>query len=244
MRQTIKSFGHSLNSMLWPARCISCGELVDEGMPLCNVCFTGLRAACDENYCHRCGGYISEESAKAGRCGFCMDKKLHIDGFARAGRYESTLRNLVLSLKRSENAALLQFVSILAKGAYQSRFADERIDLIVPVPLYWTRRARRGFNQADILAKSICSDDIAIGKILRRCKKTKPQPVMTSYSQRQKNVKGAFVLRRKVDLHGKRICLVDDVRTSGATINECARVLKDAGAEKVYGFALAVPGSG
>ncbi|AQQ10057.1 DNA utilization protein GntX [Sedimentisphaera cyanobacteriorum] len=229
------------NAVLWPSRCLSCGEPASPGQPLCGACWEGLRDACSDYACPRCGAVVSEEAAKNSMCGFCINKKLYIDGFARSGRYESTLRNLVLMLKHSENAALIKLVRILAASAFQNRFASERIDCVCPVPLHWTRRWARGFNQAGVLAEGLKSIGIPSRTELTRKKQTKPQPVMQSYSKRMKNVRGAFAVKRFADVRRKSILLADDVRTSGATLNECARVLKEAGAERVYALTLTVP---
>ncbi|ARN57369.1 double zinc ribbon domain-containing protein [Sedimentisphaera salicampi] len=232
---------HTANAVLWPSRCLACGELTAAGQPLCGDCWDGLKDACSDCACPRCGAVVSEEAAKNDMCGFCINKKLHINGFARAGRYESTLRNLVLMLKRSENAALIKLVRILAVSSFQNRFASERIDFVCPVPLHWTRRWARGFNQAGILAAGLKSIGIPSRTVLKRTRQTRPQPVMESYSKRMRNVRGAFALKRFADVQGKSILLADDVRTSGATINECARVLKEAGAEKAFALTLTVP---
>lgn len=113
--------------------------------------------------------------------------------------------------------------------------------LLVPVPLAPKRFNERGFNQALLLAA-------ALGKILAipvdtntllRIKETKPQVECETSQERQKNVLGAFALRESGDLKGKTILLVDDIYTSGATMNECARLLKRAGARTVWGVAVA-----
>ncbi|MGE4286104.1 MAG: double zinc ribbon domain-containing protein [Phycisphaerae bacterium] len=229
-------------ALLWPARCLACGEFVESGMPLCASCFEGLKSACGEGYCSRCGtSHPAEERFEIG-CGTCANLKLHFDGFCRAGRYESTLRKLVLGAKHSENTALRELLALIARVAFEERLACEMIDVVVPVPLHWTRRLGRGFNQAQIVAEAI-SGDVPMRIALKRTRRTKPQPVLASFAARARNVRGAFGLRKGIDLRGLNICIVDDVRTSGATLNECARVLKDAGAARVFAFALATAGT-
>jgi ComF family protein len=108
--------------------------------------------------------------------------------------------------------------------------------MIVPVPLHWTRRLSRGFNQAEVLARGLA---VAGGRQVARRGLVRIRPTQhqtrLSVTERQRNVRGAFGMGRwGPALHGKRILLVDDVLTSGATIGECTRALKKAGARDVY----------
>lgn len=114
------------------------------------------------------------------------------------------------------------------------------IDLIVPVPLDRHRLRRRGFNQSELVAAELsCASGVPLdASVLRRSRRTETQTGL-SHAQRRLNVRGAFVLRRSDSLSGKRIALVDDVITTGATAAACAAVLKSAGAEHVAVIALA-----
>lgn len=111
----------------------------------------------------------------------------------------------------------------------------------MPVPLHKRREIKRGFNQADLLAKEIaeffkipyCED------ILKRAKNTKPQTETSNHNQRLENIKNAFVCRKPELVAWKRIIIVDDVMTTGATLNECARALKSSGARSVTAFVVA-----
>lgn len=242
LRSLVACASDGAGALLWPASCLACGEFVEKGMPLCPSCFEGLKSACSEGYCTRCGASHPAEERVDLPCGACAKLKLHFDSFCRAGRYESTLRRLILGAKHSENIALRGLLALIARGAFEERFAGEMIDLIVPVPLHWTRRIGRGFNQAQIIAEAICGD-IPLRSVLKRAKRTKPQPVLATFAARARNVRGAFALRKGTDLRGLNVCIVDDVRTSGATLNECARVLKEAGAKRVFAFAIATAGA-
>jgi ComF family protein len=116
---------------------------------------------------------------------------------------------------------------------------DDRYDFIVPVPLHWQRRWRRGFNQAELLAQEISKHRrIPILNALRRVKSTPNQAGLTS-AGRRKNIAGAFQSRKGIDLTGKRILLIDDVFTTGATASACGRALKKAGAGNVSLLTLA-----
>jgi ComF family protein len=120
-------------------------------------------------------------------------------------------------------------------------FADD-IGVFVPVPLHWLRRISRGYNHSAVLVKHIDHPKAAVNDDLARVKYTRRQPGMASPAARARNVKGAFAVRRGHEFKGKRICLVDDIKTTGATLNECAKTLKEAGAAKVWAIVLGVAG--
>ncbi len=127
---------------------------------------------------------------------------------------------------------------------YKNIFLDEwHIDSIVPVPLYHSKQAERGYNQSYYIAKGIKSvTGINVFKVLKRIRYTQSQTELT-LSERILNVKGAFKIKRFKNVKGKRLLLVDDVITTGSTINECASVLLEAGANKVYAASIAIAGS-
>ena len=111
----------------------------------------------------------------------------------------------------------------------------EKVDVVVPVPLHWYRENWRGFNQAEEIAKEIKGSKVR--NILVRKRKTEQQARIKSKEIRVKNIAGAFEVAEKV--RGMKVLLVDDVFTSGASMRECAKVLKKAGAMEVWGFVLA-----
>jgi len=120
-------------------------------------------------------------------------------------------------------------------GEYLRRAIDENelFDCVVPVPLHWRKRWSRGFNQAELLAREAArTRGTPVLRALRRKKPTATQAGLAS-AGRRRNVAGAFVLRSAADVRGKRILLVDDVMTTGATANACANVLKRGGAKSV-----------
>jgi competence protein ComFC len=115
----------------------------------------------------------------------------------------------------------------------------KKADSIVPVPLFWWKYLKRGYNQADLLADAIGSENnIENNEVLRRIRNTKSQTKLTG-DARRKNILNAFQIRNN-GVEGKRVILIDDVMTTGATMNECARVLKEAGAKEVYSCVAAI----
>jgi ComF family protein len=143
----------------------------------------------------------------------------------------------VLRCKYGPRPALATVLGrLLADRLALSGWAD-RVDRIVAVPLHWTRRVKRGFNQARGMAGELGRAVPAAPRVDRRTLvRTRPTAHQTGIPapRRRRNVRGAFRVRRGTDLDGETVLLVDDVMTSGSTVAECARVLKRAGAADVY----------
>jgi ComF family protein len=177
----------------------------------------------------------------AGECPDCQGKEVLFDCIARAGIYEHTLRKMILSFKngRTELQSVLGF---LANSALQGSDFISEVELFVPVPLHWTRRLKRGYNQSHLLIRSLKHDKAKISTDLVRIRRTKSQPAMVNTAARKKNVAGAFAVRYRHKLAGRKICLIDDIKTTGATLNECSKTLKQAGASKVFALVLSVAG--
>ena len=146
----------------------------------------------------------------------------------------------VHGLKYGKRIPMALPLAAAVRKTFFEHWSSEKVDLLVPVPLHIKRLRERGFNQAYLLVMrwakrdGVCCD----GRLLRRVRWTEPQTTMNR-KDRRKNVKGAFAVNRPEAVRGKRIVLVDDVYTTGSTVNECAKVLKKAGAEEVDVLTLA-----
>lgn len=160
---------------------------------------------------------------------------------ARAGVYADALQQMILAFKH-DHSELASALAPLADAALQgSGFCDD-IDLFAPVPLHWSRRLLRGYNQSHLIARRLHHPRARISTDLVRIRRTRMQPQAATPAARARNVAGAFVVRDGHDFTGRTICLIDDIKTSGATLNECAKTLKEAGAARVYALVLAVAG--
>jgi len=232
----------SLNQLLWPAVCVNCRESICEtDKNLCKNCWEELLVCTGADYCRRCGRDVSKYALLGGVCPDCQGKEFHFDQIARSGVYAESLREMILAFKKGRTELDLT-LGFLANSALEgSGFVDE-IEFFVPVPLHWARRLVRGYNQSLVLAKRLKHPRAKINTELVRIRYTKSQPMMASAVARARNVAGAFAVRRGHNFAGRNICLVDDVKTTGATLNECARTLKGAGASKVFALVLAVAG--
>lgn len=231
-----------INHLLWPALCMNCRESICEtDGGLCRKCWDELLNCTGGDYCRRCGRDVSKFALIDGACGDCQNSEFIFDGIARAGVYAKSLKDMIVGLKRGKTELDLALGS-LADSAFQGGGFAREIELIVPVPLHWSRRLSRGYNQSCVLAKKLKAHTARINTDLVRVRRTKFQPTMQNAAARAKNVRGAFAVRKRHKFAGRTVCLVDDIKTTGATLNECAKTLKDAGAAKVFALVISVAG--
>jgi len=229
------------NHLLWPAICINCRKSICEtDRELCRDCWSKLLACAAPDYCPRCGRDVSRFAIVNNACPDCQGLEIHFDGISRCGFYADSLREMILTFKLAGRTELAEPLSSFANSALQGAAFYHDIELFVPVPLHWTRRLTRGYNQSHILAKKLNHPDAKISTDLVRIRRTAKQPAMATAAQRRANVADAFAARFRHPFAQKKICLVDDIKTTGATLNECAKTLKEAGAANVYALVLAV----
>ena len=206
--------------------CLLCGA---ESGPelLCPACIGELPALPES--CPQC----ALPSRAAAVCGSCINRSPHFDATFALWRYEFPCDGLVQALKYRAQFALAGFFA----RSLASRPLPE-VDVVLPMPLHAKRLAERGFNQALEIARGLAryrGTPIEPRGVLR-VKNTPPQTELP-YEDRAKNVRGAF--RCELDLSGASVAVLDDVMTTGATLNELARVLKRAGARRVENFVIA-----
>lgn len=208
-------------------------------------------AACLPNACLMCGGdseavvcpdcradlpllpparcpCCAEPTSRGERCGNCLARPPHFDRATAAYRYDFPLDRLIHGLKYGGQLALAGWFGHQLAGA----LAGERADRLIPLPLHPLRLQERGFNQSGEIARAI-SRRLSIPLDLDICRRTRPTSPQAGLpiGERAANIRGAFECI--ADLSGERILLVDDVMTSGATLNECARILKLHGAASI-----------
>jgi ComF family protein len=158
----------------------------------------------------------------------------------RLGPYRGLLRDLILRMKHSGNEGLAEAVGEAWSERLAAKVRDFGADTVIPVPLHWWRRWRRGFIQSEILAES-WARRLRLPfrpRWLRRVRWTPMQSALTPTARRE-NVRSAFRVSESVGLRGRRVLLVDDVLTTGSTVHAAARALKDAGAQSVWVAVLA-----
>ncbi len=225
--------------MVYPPRCPSCQTYVAADGNFCAECFHKLRMI-DAPMCACCGiPFVIAVDAYT-RCPECLDTPPEFDVARAALVYDAVSAPLVAALKFNDQWASLERYVVMMLRAGKPIF--EGADMLVPVPLHWRRLLRRKFNQSALLAYGLsrASGIECAPEMLQRIIYTKPQMRMTR-QQRLTNVKRAFAVPETVHemLHNKVVVLVDDVVTTGATANACAKALKKAGASEVRVIALA-----
>ncbi len=228
LRRAIRQAGRAVVDGVLPPRCLACSAIVDQPDALCAPCWTAMSFFAPP-WCAVCGLPFPYPVGEAAVCAACAGAPPSWDRARAVLRYDRHSRPLVLSLKHGDRTHLAG-----ALGRWMRRAGGEILDgadLILPVPLHWTRLFARRYNQAALLAHAIRAaggPPVAPDWLVRR-RRTPSQGRLGALA-RARNVRGAFALRRGCSVRGKRLVIIDDVLTTGATAEECARVLRREGA--------------
>lgn len=216
--------------------CILCGceLIVKDGSGLCDECHAKLEYV-GEKYCLKCGCVIYNE---AQLCLECQNNVRHFDRARAMLVYTGALHKIILNYKFYNKKYLSKYLARFICGAYKKYFFD--CDIIVPMPISKERYKERKYNQAELLAEE-CGD-LKLPIISTALVKHKDTPRQTELNgiDRRKNVLGAYSVVDSAAVKGKRVLLLDDVLTTGTSVNEAARVLKIAGALKVEVITIAI----
>ena len=233
----------NLWGFLYPLRCASCGtlKLPSNSTHWCDTCLSSL-CWIRSPMCPRCGRpFPSLEEQEDHLCEDCIQEESWFDEARSAVLYDhGSASRGILELKFSRRLYWAPILAELMEVVVRETEWNERVELLVPVPLHLRRLRSRGFNQSALLAKFLGK---RIGKpvtyrVLERFRWTPPQTRL-SRQKRLQNLKRAFRVTKPELIEGKAILLVDDVFTTGATLNECSRCLKEAGASRVFGITVA-----
>jgi ComF family protein len=227
-----RSAGRTLLDFALPPRCPACGTIVSDPHRFCVDCWAGL-GFLGEPCCARCGLPFAYGDADGAECGRCLAEPPPFDRLRAAVAYDATARKVVLKLKYSGRPGVAETLANLIARHLQPEDGEA---LLVPVPLHRWRLWRRGYNQSALLAAALTrrSGVATAPDLLRRTRHTRPLRGL-GRRERAETVRGAFALAPSAAdrVRGRRIILVDDVFTSGATASACARVLKNAGALRI-----------
>ncbi len=224
-------FSDRIKGWLWPTtRCVVCGGRSEEEHPgLCGVCYEELLEAREKvSFCARCGRFYGAEFRQCPGC-FGAEGRFLKNGLFVGVPYDGIGGILVRKLKYNNRRDLLP---TLVKLFFRYSEIDTGFDVVTAVPLHRRRLRERGFNQSEELARAIAEGmSLPYEPLLERVIDT-PSQTTLNYRRRCDNMRGAFEVMDREKAEGRRVLLVDDVVTTGATAGECVAVLKKAGAKR------------
>ena len=198
--------------------------------------------------CPQCGHMFQSREGNDHLCGNCLEKHRFFTSARAGGIYESTLRQAIHHFKYKGKTGLAKPLGRFLFNRFKGAYPDNPVDLVMPVPLHVKKLKQRGFNQAFLLVRewealftAVCRGPAPFtidSRSLTRCRHTASQTRLNK-RQRRANIKRAFSLKNPSAVRNKSVLLVDDVYTTGATVDECAKVLLDGGAARVHVLTLA-----
>ncbi len=235
--------------LLCPASCQNCHKSIDTYTDyLCNTCWEKCRLNLQSDYCPTCGHNVGAFALIDDRCHQCQNRRPVVSRVVRVGEFDGLLRDLIHQLKYYNQSHLDSFLGKLLASAIIGDKALSRVDVFVPIPLYWKRKWLRKYNQSELLARQtsyhlkmhgiktgVCTDLIKV--------KDTPAQTDLSISERVRNLSGSFVVRPDLDFENKHICLVDDVTTTGTTLRVAANALKSASPKMISAAVITAAGN-
>ncbi|MGD9162494.1 MAG: ComF family protein [Desulfobacteraceae bacterium] len=233
----------NLIDIIYPPRCCICADFLEEHPAdrgdICDECYSSFKKL-THPFCSICAEPFKSKVEEDHLCEKCLRQRPFYDELRAPYLYEEKIMDAIQLIKYSGKSLIVKSLGPLLGAYAKNRIRDTSNIIIMPVPLHKKKLKQRGFNQSGLFVKAI----IPVLEIeadfftLIRTRYTEPQAGL-SLEQRRKNVKGAFEVTGDNNIKGKAVVLVDDVATTGNTMNECARILKKAGAGKVLGLTLA-----
>jgi ComF family protein len=242
----VDGIAESLFATLFPSDCRICGTpLINiSRLPVCEACLSAIRPITG-GVCSVCGERLVSLHAFSGEndeplCGLCRRLDPPFEKAAAYGSYDGGLRELIHLLKfeqvRPAANVLGRMLAEVIAGL-EICFVQTQV-VVIPVPLHARKLRERGFNQSELIIRAALKHRhdnryVLCANVLERRRETKSQIGLTSH-QRRENLRGAFAVAKPQEIAGREVLLVDDVYTTGTTVSECARVLRRAGAAKVW----------
>jgi ComF family protein len=225
--------GEAALSLLYPPHCAACSAATPAGRHLCEACASKARRI-EAPFCRVCSQPFDGAITAAFTCQNCADRQFHFDSAVAPFLSRGVVREFIHRFKYDREFHLrLPLADWAAEGFADARLSAHPIDAFVPVPLHPTRFREREFNQAEEIARILSRrTDIPLSNALRRIRYTSTQTVLDRH-ERMENLRNAFRVRHIPNVLHRHLVLVDDVFTTGSTVDECARVLRQAGAASV-----------
>ena len=242
----IEYLKEGLLNFVFPLDCKICEKPIREskGYSICKDCFKTIELI-DQPYCRKCGKpLIPTDFFKQNRGILCLDckrKKYSFEFSRSTGVYDKVLKKCIHLFKYyGEKKLAKPLGKLMVDYLLKNDEFKKKVDLIIPVPLHKNDLKKRGFNQSVLLSKVIGDYFfIPVGEKVLIKKKLTPFQVNLSKKEREKNILRAFSVEKPEEIKGKNILILDDVFTTGSTVEECAKELKEARAKKIYVLTLA-----
>lgn len=216
--------------------CLICGSAISDCHSLCDLCSPKMPILENKNLCKCCGINLFTDKSN---CGECLQKQPYFDETHAVWAYDTLASHLIQRLKFYEDFSALPYLVASLAEKMQYEYEDRNFpQVIVPVPIHTYRLIKRGFNQTDEIGRRLAKI-LHIpyqNKLLYKVKSTTVQAGL-DVKDRHKNLKAAFKLKRPAAVES--VALLDDVMTTGATVNEVAKVLKQSGVQEVHVWVLA-----
>jgi ComF family protein len=229
---------NSAGNLLFPPACTFCGvELASPafGEPmLCARCHSRIMPP-NRSACRRCASALPPFWPDDTGCPRCQTRRYHFSQSVALGSYRGEMQQVVLRMKRPAFEPLTRTMGLYLAERIGDRYGGLGVDLIVPIPMHWWRRLRRGTYPSQLLAMTagrIVS--LPVHTQLLRCRRKAKKQGTLRPTERFKNVRGTFCVSSGYDITDANVLIVDDIMTTGATASEAARVLRRAGARAVY----------
>ena len=225
--------GEALLSLLYPPHCAICEMTLEPGSHLCGSCRDATRKI-RAPFCATCSQPFDGAIDGAFSCANCGQRRFHFECAVTCYKSRGVVRELIHRFKYQHEFYLRHpLADWLAETLEDPRIASRPFDFFVPVPLHAARQREREFNQAHVLAELLSQrSGKPVLACLRRIRYTTTQ-TRFDRAERMENLLNAFQMRKTTNVQGRHLVLVDDVLTTGSTVDECARILKNAGAASV-----------
>lgn len=241
LKKNFLAFSKLAELLFFPSFCKLCSSLLEapQEKVVCHECWERIKTRIP-SHCLCCGRFFGGEG-ESHFCADCLQKRPPFSLHRSCGRYDGALKDVILLYKYGRLKVLGKKLAHFAH--YTLRSEDDlwaEIEAVIPVPLHPKRKRERGFNQAQVVAKELARlrGLKCVEGVLVKVKNVLPQTSLEA-GERRKNVRGAFGVKDGKHIEGKKVLLVDDVYTTGATVRECSLALREAGAEDVRALTLA-----
>jgi ComF family protein len=235
----VRRLGTAALGLVYPPHCAACGAATPLETQLCEACAKGARRIVAP-FCRGCSEPFTGAISADFLCAECHQRDFQFDCAVSAWRAVGVVREFILRFKYERHFYLRHpLTDWLAAGLEDERLRDPAPEVLVPVPLHSARQRHREFNQAQVLAELLSERcGIPVLEALVRTRYTSTQ-TLHDRAERLENLRGAFAPKPGASVSGRYLLLIDDVFTTGSTVEECARVLRQAGAASIRVLTIA-----